>query len=172
MIILSPPRINPAGSLTQFSLPDSLNAKKGQKQNHQSVACLFACQFTIYQSSLFSYPFAAPPPFSAPFSSAALFSSSCHRCCCCRCCPHCTRSPRCNRSPRCCCVLCLCLHQLMVLLGYDLVLRTSCPSCSSVSCWDALTCSAASSTARGEGEGRGEVRGASCSSLAATKNVI
>jgi len=167
MIILSPPRINPAGSLTQFSLPDSLNAKKGQKQNHQSVACLFACQFTISnQSSLFYYPFAAPPPFSAPFSSAALFSSSCHRCCCCRCCPHCTRSPRCNRSPRCCCVLCLCLHQLMVLLGYDLVLRTSCPSCSSVSCWDALTCSAASSTAAPSSSSHTR------SSLAATKHVI
>jgi hypothetical protein len=61
-IILFPPRINPAGFLTQFSLPDSLNATKGQKQNHQSVACLFACQFTISnQSSLFFYPFAAPP---------------------------------------------------------------------------------------------------------------
>jgi hypothetical protein len=85
-------------------------------------------------------------------------------------------------------VQCVCLHQLMVVLGYDLVLHTSCPSCSSVSCWDALTCSAASSTApspssaptmelgrgggRGEGEGRGEVRRASRSSLAATKNVI
>ena len=83
IMILSPPCINPAGFLTQFSLPDSLNATKGQKQNHQSFACLFACQFTIFnQSSLFYCPFAAPPLFSAPFSSAALLSSSCHRYCC------------------------------------------------------------------------------------------
>ena len=73
IIILSPPRINPAGFLTQFSLPDSLNATKGQKQNHRSVACLFACQFTISnQSSLFYYPFAAPPSFLLP--SPLLFS--------------------------------------------------------------------------------------------------
>jgi hypothetical protein len=63
-------------------------------------------------------------------------------------------------------VLCLCLHQLMVLLGYDLVLRTSCPSCSSVSCWDALTCSAASSTAAPSSSSHTR------SSLAATKHVI
>jgi len=129
MIVLSPPRINPARFLTQFSLPKSLSAtgqKLGQKQNHHTVACLFACQFTFSnQSSLFYYPYAAPPLFSAPFSSAALLSSSCHRYRCCRCCPHCTRSPRCTcsphctRSPRRCCVLCLCLHQLMVLLGYE-----------------------------------------------------
>jgi len=47
IIILSPPRINPAGFQTQFSLPDSLNATKVQKQNHRSVACLFACQFPM-----------------------------------------------------------------------------------------------------------------------------
>jgi len=51
-----------------------------------------------------------PPLFSAPFSSAALRQR------CCWCCPHCTRYPRCCC---CCCVQCLCLHQLMVLLGYE-----------------------------------------------------
>ena len=34
------------------------------------------------------------------------------------CCPHCTRSPCCCCCC-CCCVQCLCLHQLMVLLGYE-----------------------------------------------------
>ena len=58
----------------------------------------------------------SPPIFSAPFFSAALLSSSCNRQRWCWCCPHCTRSPRCCC---CCCVQCLCLHQLMVLLGYE-----------------------------------------------------
>jgi hypothetical protein len=115
IIILSPPRINPTGFLTQFSLPDTLNATKGQKQNHQSVhACLHSLLSPI-NPLCSTTPFLPPPLFSAPFSSAALLSSSCHRYRCCWCCPHCTHSPRCCC---CCCVQCLCLHQ-MVLLGYE-----------------------------------------------------
>jgi len=68
IIILSPPRINPAGSLTQFSLPDSLNATKGQKQNHQSVACLFACRLLSPINPLCSTtPLLPPPSFLLPF---------------------------------------------------------------------------------------------------------
>jgi len=53
--------------------------------------------FLLPSPLLLSYPLVTPP-----------------FCCCC-CCPHCTRSPCCC----CCCrVQCLCLHQLMVLLGY------------------------------------------------------
>ena len=82
---MSPPRINPAGFLTQFSLPDSLNATKGQKQNHRSVACcclhvsLIACQFVCMSVCLHvsllspinhlcsTTPLLPPPPFLLPF---------------------------------------------------------------------------------------------------------
>ena len=120
-----------------------------QKVKNKITGQLHACLHVSLQSPInplcSTTPLLPSPLFSAPFSSAALLSSRCHRYRCCWCCPHCTRSPRCCCCCCCCCVPCLCLHQLMVraALVRDLVLRTSCPSCSSVSCWDALTCSKA-----------------------------
>ena len=166
MIYLSPPRINPAGFLAQFSSPDSLNATKGQKQNYRSVACLFACQFTTSnQSSLFFYPFAAPPSFLFP--SPLLLSCCCYRNRCCWCCPHCTRSPRCCCCC-CCCVQYLCLRQLMVLLGYEQ------PWCVTLFCAPAAPAThllAAGMLSAGILQIAGMLW-ASRSSLAATKNVI
>jgi hypothetical protein len=63
--ILSPPRINPAGFLTQFSFPDSLNHKRLKKITGQLHACLHVSLLSN-QSSLFYYPFAAPPSFLLP----------------------------------------------------------------------------------------------------------
>ena len=88
--------------------------KVKNKITSQLHACLHVSLLSPINPLCSTTPLLPPPLFSAPFSSAALLSSSCHRnryrCCC----PRCTRSPRC-----CCCVLCLCLHQLMVLLGYE-----------------------------------------------------
>jgi hypothetical protein len=66
-IIISPPRINPAGFLTQFSLPDSLNATKGQKQNHQSVACLHVYLLSPINPLCSTTPLLPPPSFLLPF---------------------------------------------------------------------------------------------------------
>ena len=83
---------------------------------------MLVCMSIYYIQSILSVllPLCCPPLFSASFSSAALLSSSCYRYRCCWCCPHCTRSPRCCCCCCCCCcVQCMCLHQLMVMLGYE-----------------------------------------------------
>jgi len=138
-------------------------------------ACLSVALFTLvrhFPYFLFTVPYrtpnkipvllplCCPPLFSAPFSSAALLSSSCNDYRCCWCCPHCTRSPRCCCCC-CCCVQCLCLHQLMVLLGYEQ------PWCMTFQ-W---VQQGQMELGRGGG-GAGEVRGASRSSLAATKKLL
>ena len=113
-------------------------------------------------------PLLPSPLFSAPFSSAALLSSSCYRYRCCWCCPHCTRSPRCCCCCCCCCVPCLCLHQLMVLLGYEQ------PWCVTLFCGPAAPAThllAAGMLSAGILQIAGMLW-ASRSSLAATKNVI
>ena len=66
IIILSPPRINPAGFLTLFSLPDSLNATKGQKQNRQSVR-LHVNLLSPINPLCSTTPLLPPPSFLLPF---------------------------------------------------------------------------------------------------------
>ena len=77
IIILSPPRINPAGFLTQFSLPDSLSATKVQKQDHQSVhACLHVSSLSPIKALCSTIPLLPTPSLLLlSFSSAALLSS-------------------------------------------------------------------------------------------------